>query len=317
MSFGSPTPVEIAVSGPNFADNRALRREDSRRAGQDPVAARPAVRPVARLPDGRGQRRPREGRPGGPDAGRRLAVAGHGHVVAAGSSCPTTGPTPRAASPTRCRSRFRGPWSATPDGVQTDRLGGGPGTDPAEADRRRPGPAARRRRGQARHDAGPVRPLQHEAAGHADGQHRRRRPGHVAGAGARGRQAGRRSAQRGEGRPPRPDPADERDAERPVGRPGRGRRRRVPAADGELPVGAAGAGRRLDRAGRARRRAADAVAHRHDAQHPVVHRRDHGHRRGDGQRDPAGDLRREASAARAQPPARPPSTAPAAACGRS
>ena len=27
MSFGSPTPVDVAVSGPNFAENRSLRRE--------------------------------------------------------------------------------------------------------------------------------------------------------------------------------------------------------------------------------------------------------------------------------------------------
>ena len=30
MSFGSPTPVEVAVSGPNFADDRAVRREAQR-----------------------------------------------------------------------------------------------------------------------------------------------------------------------------------------------------------------------------------------------------------------------------------------------
>ena len=30
MSFGSPTPIEVAVSGPNLADNRAVRREGPR-----------------------------------------------------------------------------------------------------------------------------------------------------------------------------------------------------------------------------------------------------------------------------------------------
>ena len=33
MSFGSPTPIEIAVSGPNFAENRALRRKGADGAG--------------------------------------------------------------------------------------------------------------------------------------------------------------------------------------------------------------------------------------------------------------------------------------------
>ena len=51
MSFGSPTPIEVAVSGPKLADNRAYAEKLKRAAGADPVAARPAVRPVARLPD--------------------------------------------------------------------------------------------------------------------------------------------------------------------------------------------------------------------------------------------------------------------------
>ena len=34
MSFGSPTPVEIAVSGPAFADDRAYRRKSAAGAGQ-------------------------------------------------------------------------------------------------------------------------------------------------------------------------------------------------------------------------------------------------------------------------------------------
>ena len=44
MSFGSPTPIEVAVQGPNLAANRGLRGEGPRGAGEDPVAARSAVR---------------------------------------------------------------------------------------------------------------------------------------------------------------------------------------------------------------------------------------------------------------------------------
>ena len=42
MSFGSPTPIEIAVSGPNLPDSRAIRREVARRA----VARFPSLRDV-------------------------------------------------------------------------------------------------------------------------------------------------------------------------------------------------------------------------------------------------------------------------------
>ena len=59
MSFGSPTPVEVAVTGPNLADDRAFAEKLRERAGADPVAPRPPVRPVARLPDGRRRGRPR------------------------------------------------------------------------------------------------------------------------------------------------------------------------------------------------------------------------------------------------------------------
>ena len=41
MSFGSPTPVEVAVSGPNLADEPGSTREGASRAGEGPVAPRP------------------------------------------------------------------------------------------------------------------------------------------------------------------------------------------------------------------------------------------------------------------------------------
>ena len=56
--------------------------------------------------------------------------------------------------------------------------------------------------------------------------------------------------------------------------------------------------------------------HRHDAERPVVHGRDHGDRRRGGERDPAGDLRRAGAPARRLAAATRPSTRRARACGR-
>ena len=79
MSFGSPTPIEVAVSGPNLADNRALRRQGAGRAGADRLRcatcrspSRSTTRPsrsrsTARRPGCSGV----HGRRGGPVAGRR------------------------------------------------------------------------------------------------------------------------------------------------------------------------------------------------------------------------------------------------------
>jgi hypothetical protein len=61
----------------------------------------------------------------------------------------------------------------------------------------------------------------------------------------------------------------------------------------------------------------DAVAHRHDAQHPVVHRRDHGDRRGDGQCHSAGHVCRAAPARGGQAAVDSAVTGRAAVCGRS
>ena len=43
MNFGAPTPVEVAVMGPDFAASRAFATKVRGRARADPVAARPAV----------------------------------------------------------------------------------------------------------------------------------------------------------------------------------------------------------------------------------------------------------------------------------
>ena len=50
MSFGAPTPIEIAVSGPALADNRAHAEAVRDRTGQDPGTPRPPVRADHRHP---------------------------------------------------------------------------------------------------------------------------------------------------------------------------------------------------------------------------------------------------------------------------
>ena len=81
MSFGSPTPIEISVSGPNFADDQAHAQKVFEALCQDSVVARPSVRAVARLPGGGREDRPRKSRPERRDRGGRGPVAGFGDVV--------------------------------------------------------------------------------------------------------------------------------------------------------------------------------------------------------------------------------------------
>ena len=110
MSFGSPTPVEVAVSGPNFADNRALRREGPRRSWRrSRRSATCSYGQALDYPTVEVDDRPRAGGPERRDGRGRRPLAGRRPPRRAGSSCPTTGPTRRPASATRCRSRSRSP----------------------------------------------------------------------------------------------------------------------------------------------------------------------------------------------------------------
>jgi multidrug efflux pump subunit AcrB len=72
----------------------------------------------------------------------------------------------------------------------------------------------------------------------------------------------------------------------------------LPAPGGELSVGTTRPRGDLNGSGRAGGRRDRALAHGYNAQRAVVHGVDHGDRRGGGQRDPAGDLRRAGPAAR-------------------
>ena len=49
MNFGTSTPVEVAITGPDFAASRMLCREDPRRTRANTCAPRSSVRPGARL----------------------------------------------------------------------------------------------------------------------------------------------------------------------------------------------------------------------------------------------------------------------------
>ena len=103
MNFGAPTPVEVAVSGPDFAATRDVRGEGARRARADSVAARPAVRPGARLPDHPGERRTGSWPGSSASPSIRSASRSPRPPRRAASSRRTTGPTRAPASRTRCR----------------------------------------------------------------------------------------------------------------------------------------------------------------------------------------------------------------------
>ena len=106
------------------------------------------------------------------------------------------------------------------------------------------------------------------------------------------------AAARRRGHSPRSDWRDARDVYQYHGRT-RGRRRGdLPAAGGQLSVVAPRADRRLDRAGGPHGRRADVVRDEDDAERAVVHGWDHGHRRRRGQRHSAGDVCRAGARAR-------------------
>ena len=81
MSFGSPTPVEVAVNGPDFAETRPYATKLMEELGKLPGRARPPNRSVARLSDDPSRRRPEKSGDGVRYAKRRRQVADRGHVV--------------------------------------------------------------------------------------------------------------------------------------------------------------------------------------------------------------------------------------------
>ncbi len=285
MSFGSPTPVDVAVTGPNLADDRAFAEKL-----RSELAQIPSLRDLQY-----GQSldyptisievdRERAGLSGVTAAGRR-PLGRRGHLLE-----PLRGPQLLARPQDRHRLPGAGrdplPGHGLDREIETvpiqrpgldrqillrDVAQVRPGTMPGEYDRYNMKRSVSLTANIAGEDLGRV-------AGHVERA--------IARAGA----------------PPKGATVDVRGQIRPMeeilrglgDRPGDVDRRHPAAADGQLPVGQARPGRRLDHARGGRRRGADALADRDDGQPPVVHGVDHGHRRGGGQRDPAGHLRRAA-----------------------
>ena len=95
MSFGSPTPVEVSVNGPNLAENRAFAETMRERTGESAVAARSPVRPVARLPDREHRGGPRARGPQRRHRRRTWPARSSRPRHRAGSSCPNYWPDPK------------------------------------------------------------------------------------------------------------------------------------------------------------------------------------------------------------------------------
>ncbi len=187
MSFGSPTPVEVAVSGPNLADDRAYAEKLRKELAENSLAARPAVRPVARLSRRRGRRS--TGSAPAPAASRRRRSPARSSRPPrrAASSSPTTGPTRRRASAIRSRSRF--PIERMDS---AEKVGLVPIKRPNQTGQLVPATWPGCTRDRARR----IRPLQHEAPGEPDGQHRRGRSGPRRPARRRSIESGRTAAAR-------------------------------------------------------------------------------------------------------------------------
>ena len=168
MSFGSPTPVEVAVSGPKLADNRAYAEKVRERADQDSVAAGFAVRAVARLSRRRVKVDRQLAGPSGVTIERRRQFAWWRRHRRAASSSRSSGPIRTPASATRCKSS-----PALPD-----EFGGGDrhGSHQEQGQERGRTVAVRDVAQITEAQGGRrIRPLQHAATGEHDRQHRGRR----------------------------------------------------------------------------------------------------------------------------------------------
>ena len=118
MSFGSSTPVEVAVSGPNFSQTRPYAAKIKAELGEDCRAARPASRPVARLshdPRGRGSQ---EGGHGVRHAGRCGPVAWPRPLPPAASPCRTSGPIRKTGIGYQVQVEVPRPVVRTPRGIK-------------------------------------------------------------------------------------------------------------------------------------------------------------------------------------------------------
>ena len=285
MSFGSPTPVDVAVTGPNLADDRAFAEKLRNELGQIPSLrdlhyGQSLDYPTINIEVDR----ERAGL-----SGVTAADVARSVVAATSSSrfmVPNYWPDPKTGIGYQVQVEIPYQIMDTLESIETvpiqrpgldrqillrDVAQVRPGTMPGEYDRYNMKRSVSLTANIAGEDLGRI-------AGHVE------------------RAIGRAGA------PPKGATVDVRGQIRPMeeilqglgDRPGDVNRRHPAAADGELPVGQARPDRRLDHARGGRRRRAHAVAHRDNGQPPVVHGVDHGHRRGGRQRDSAGDVRRAA-----------------------
>ena len=301
MSFGSPTPDRGRRQRPEPGREPRLRREGHARSWRrSRRCATCSSCQSLDYPTVEVQRGPRAGRPERRDGGGRGPLAGGGHLVE---------PLRRAELLGRPEDRHRLPGAgrdpAVPDELgRRGRHGAGQGRRPDGQLLLRD--VAQVARG---HHARRVRPLQHAAAGEHDGQHRGRGPG----PGRRPRST--QALARGRRRRRAASTVDVRGQVVPMQQMFSGLAfglglavvvifllltayfqslRLALVVVATVPAVIAGVALAL-------------LVDRHDAEHPVVHGGDHGHRRGGGQRHLAGHLRR-ARPPRGQPtPSTPPS----------
>ena len=81
MNFGTSTPVEVAVSGPDFAATRTFAAKVREELAHIGCAPRPSIRPGARLSGDSSRREPSDGRPTGPDRRSGRTVVRCGDVI--------------------------------------------------------------------------------------------------------------------------------------------------------------------------------------------------------------------------------------------
>ena len=118
MSFGAPTPIEVAVSGPSLDNDRVFAEKVRQKLSASAVAARRSIRPTAGLPVGQRRARPGTGRSPRHYHQRPDAISVAGHLVE---------PLYAAALLGRSQHRYRipgpGPGAADTDDIPGRRQG--------------------------------------------------------------------------------------------------------------------------------------------------------------------------------------------------
>ena len=202
MSFGSPTPVEVMVVGPDLAAVRKHALRGPRRDEEDPQPPRRAAFPATRLPDRAGEHRPRES---GPQ--RRVGQGRHRRALGGHVFQPLRGQEllARPAQRGRLPGPSPGPPAAHGPAATDGDVAPAKGQQQQQLDGPRRGHRADRRG--ARRD----RPQFHAALPEHHGQCRGRGPGPGVGANRQGHRRCRPAAARRAGQGPRPGRAHDGD----------------------------------------------------------------------------------------------------------